>query len=540
MAVAKKTAAAPAKKAPARRSPAKKSVMKKVIIKTEEVPVGQLQMFHNNPNVGDVEEIAISLNESGMFKPITVNVGTHTGRVNEILAGNHTWLAARQEVWYDAVDPATGEIEQRHKPVWDTITVSWVDVDEAAAARIVVGDNAIAARARQDARKTAELLRVANVKVGVGLKPEEYDAIMANLNETASTAGPTGLDEIMSRMDLTDITGMAPKKSMRQKQLDEEDDDDREAATMRGASRPDDEPEADEPPLTDKQTELQAVLELREDKFYPSSNFWQVPDLLMDMIPKRFPRGLKTWGGNDATPDDGKSWYLYNYSLGGVKGLPFDRSIVSFFTHDRKFENWWQLPAYYTSKLLAAGCQMAICPDFSFYTDMTRSVHLHGVYKSQWLGRFMQDAGMKVIPRFQFADEDSMSFNMLGIPHNTPVLAVSLQNVDAITGTKYSDEWMNLMVKCSQRCIDEIEPTTEVLFYGGNPAKRVMERVDLHGAKGIHLMNYVGVRRGVVYDKKDGTAQLTAAQKKKIKQGIQDKLGGRPKSSRDIDDDDEE
>lgn len=44
-----------------------------------------------------------------------------------------------------------------------------------------------------------------------------------------------------------------------------------------------------------------------------------------------------------------------------------------------------------------------------------------------------------------------------------------------------------------------------------------------YGGDVVYVENYAAVRRGSVFDKKDGTAQLTASQKKKIREKAQAK-----------------
>lgn len=102
---------------------------------TSSVPLSQLATFHRNARQGDVPTIAASLRANGQYKPIVANIGTHTGRPNEVLAGNHTLMAARDL----AEDPEVGQD-------WAKILVHWVDVDDDRANRIVIADN-----------KTAEL-----------------------------------------------------------------------------------------------------------------------------------------------------------------------------------------------------------------------------------------------------------------------------------------------------------------------------------------------------------------------------------------------
>lgn len=464
-----------------------------VIVKsTEEIKISTIRTYDKNPRIGNVDIIAESLAKNGQFKPIVVNK-----RTMQVLAGNHTYLAAR----------SLG---------WDTIYASFIDVDDDTAKRIVLADNKTADMGTYDDNILAELLASLPEVTGTGYSVTEFDDLIKNIQSGADEAKQS-LDELTDLMP-SDLD-FAPKKDPRQKMLDEETDEEREAQRNRGATRVNLDSDKELEDLEDVQTELQALLELREETIYPFDNFWGIPSLREDMLLDELPMPLKTWGGHDATPDDGKSWYIYNYGLGGVKGLPFDRSILSFFTHDSKFSNWWELPAYYTAKVISAGTRYAICPDFSFYYTTPRVIHLQGVYQSQWLGRFFQEAGMKVIPRIQFDDENSLEFCLLGIPKNPPIVAISVQNFGTEDKNKKEDE--KNVTRIIQKAIDLVEPTKQVLIYGGNPAKRVMENLDLHGAEGVHVENYAAVRRGAVFDKKDGGAKLTAHQKKKLKERVQ-------------------
>lgn len=87
--------------------------------------VDGLHTFTGNPRCSDVSQIAVSLTMHGQYRPIVVNRGSQTGRRNEVLAGNHTLMAAR----------SLG---------WSTIDVGIVDVDEDTARSIVAADNRLA------------------------------------------------------------------------------------------------------------------------------------------------------------------------------------------------------------------------------------------------------------------------------------------------------------------------------------------------------------------------------------------------------------
>lgn len=98
--------------------------------KTTAVAPSTLNVFHRNPRHGDTAAIAASLKAHGQYKPITVNIGTSTGRPHEVLAGNHTLMAFRDLAERDAFDDR-----------WAKILVHWVDVDDDMCNRIVIADN---------------------------------------------------------------------------------------------------------------------------------------------------------------------------------------------------------------------------------------------------------------------------------------------------------------------------------------------------------------------------------------------------------------
>jgi len=89
----------------------------------------------DNNNNGDLDEIDDSFEINGMYRPIIVQDST-----GYILAGNHTWMAL------------AGRGAQR-------VPVIRLDVDEDAAYRILLGDNAIAAKAIRDNAQTVAILR---------------------------------------------------------------------------------------------------------------------------------------------------------------------------------------------------------------------------------------------------------------------------------------------------------------------------------------------------------------------------------------------
>jgi ParB-like chromosome segregation protein Spo0J len=152
-------------------------------LQTRQVPVAELRTFHKNPRHGNTDAIARSLQVNGQYKPIVVNAGTHTGRPNEVLAGNHTLIAARDLGW-------------------PTVAVVTVDVDDDQASRIVVADNRTADLGGYDERLMLELLADLPDLDGTGYDPGDVDALEALLAELDE-----GDDDPQSVLDESDRAG---------------------------------------------------------------------------------------------------------------------------------------------------------------------------------------------------------------------------------------------------------------------------------------------------------------------------------------------
>ncbi|WP_274558139.1 ParB N-terminal domain-containing protein [Streptomyces spiramyceticus] len=123
------------------------------------VPTQDLKPYHRNPRNGDIPAIAKSLTVNGQYKAIVVNRGTHTGRPNEILAGNHTYAAAAELGW-------------------EHIAATWVDVDDETAARIVIVDNRTSDLAGYDTALLAEILAELPDLNGTGYDQDSLDELL--------------------------------------------------------------------------------------------------------------------------------------------------------------------------------------------------------------------------------------------------------------------------------------------------------------------------------------------------------------------------
>lgn len=125
---------------------------------TETVPVESLTPYPDNPRRGNLELISDSLKQNGQFAPIVVQRST-----GFVLAGNHTFLAAKELGWAE-------------------IQVAWVDVDDAAAKRILLASNRTADQAGYDDELLASLLENMPDLAGTGYDEDDVAALLDSIS----------------------------------------------------------------------------------------------------------------------------------------------------------------------------------------------------------------------------------------------------------------------------------------------------------------------------------------------------------------------
>lgn len=132
------------------------------------VPLDSLTTYPRNPRRGSTRAIRDSLERHGQYRPLVVNARTH-----EVLAGNHTYLAARELGWPE-------------------VAVTFVDVDDDEAARIVLVDNRTADLAVYDDTELVELLQSLDSLDGTAWDDSDLHELLQSL---ALSGDPDDVDD---------------------------------------------------------------------------------------------------------------------------------------------------------------------------------------------------------------------------------------------------------------------------------------------------------------------------------------------------------
>jgi DNA modification methylase len=163
----------------------------------ERVKCADLHPYHQNARLGNIPLIVESITEHGQYKPLVVNIGTQTGRPNEVLAGNQT-LAALLKMGEEYAD------------VW------WLDVDDDEARRIVLVDNRASDKGTYDSDLLASMLIAAPDLTGTGYSAGDLQRLLngLGLDEQGGATDPDAVPDapINPRTKVGDVWLLGPHR----------------------------------------------------------------------------------------------------------------------------------------------------------------------------------------------------------------------------------------------------------------------------------------------------------------------------------------
>lgn len=418
-----------------------------IVSRTESVPIKSIKTYDKNPRIGNVDAIAESLEASGQFKPVVVNE-----RTGMILAGNHTYLAAR-------------------KLGWKEIYASFIDVDEDTAKRIVLADNRTADMGEYDDSLIAELLASLPDIVGTGYTQVDLDELLEGVGDVGEslasiTASIDQENDLRRRMEDMETFDGSP--------LGEEPD----PATSGTAVTA---PRSSKGELEGAAERLGGVVQLQapDEVIFDGIGPLGIPKLREDMLMTfdDLPTNLDSWAGS-ATRDwpDDDQWWLYNWGIDSTSGMKdISKVIVSFYAFDQYFDSWWDYPDRYVTKILNSGIKYLITPNWSQPWALPRIENLWALYRSRWVGRYCQEAGLKVCPDLEWPHmvDGYIEEHIVGtLPVGIPLVSMQWQNV------KNDVEPQDLKrYKDDVRLVLDLLQPEGVLIYTGENGRRAMNEV---------------------------------------------------------------
>lgn len=435
--------------------------IKSLLDKVERVEISKLKVHPRNPRRGDVDRIAQSLEANSQYRPIVVQNST-----GYIIAGNHTYLGAR-------------------KLGWSHLDVVKIDVTDKAARKIMLADNRTSDAGSYDDNILAEVLRSLEGDVeGTGYYDEEIDRIISGVSEAA--------EETLQEFSNTEMQTRFNDAPLGEEEIEEDGPLERGPADFGGpkelaggAGTSDDDMTVEK-----AQEVLPGMLNLKnpDEVTFPKLGYWGITELDQSMFMhfEELPEKLVTWAESfsrnkiDPHANDPETWWFYNWGMSSTQGMEdTSKVIVSFYSPDNTFENWWYYPERYVAKLLNSKIKYAVVPDFSMMGDDPHVIHLHQLYRSRWLGRYMQEAGIRIIPNVCAAPAQDQRFLrdyvLATLPVGLPMISVQMQT---FTESDYDYEKVGgfeNFVAFYQAYFDVLKPQG-LLLYAGRPGQEFFEK----------------------------------------------------------------
>lgn len=238
----------------------------------------------------------------------------------------------------------------------------------------------------------------------------------------------------------------------------------------------------------DLSDQLPGAMALKTDMIFPSNAMYDLPEYRLDMC-MGIPKPFDSWAGRDASPPQDGVHYLYNFSS-SARELPMERSIFSFYEEDKRFDSLWINPDKWAARIISGGFMGSITPDYSIWSVAPMATRIWQLYKERWVGRYFQEAGIKIIPGISATDVKSLEYSLSGIPVGLPALSMQYQ-----AGIKTPEE-----VGYARSILSEVEARLkpkQVLVYGGDKADIYLKGVFKH-AEVIYVVNRMQKRRAVI------------------------------------------
>jgi len=147
----------------------------------------------------------------------------------------------------------------------------------------------------------------------------------------------------------------------------------------------------------------------------------------------------------------------FNYASSHRKGR--EQKGIHFYLDDYQFIRIWNMIDYYLPMLQEF--KYVMTPDFSTYADFPLALQIYNHYRKHWIGAYLQENQVRVIPTISWSDEKSFSWCFDGEPTQGVV------SVSAV-GTQMNPTSRRLFMEGYQEMIRRLQPET-IIFYGPVP-----------------------------------------------------------------------
>jgi len=257
--------------------------------------------------------------------------------------------------------------------------------------------------------------------------------------------------------------------------------------------------------LEDVPAVLQGAFELKEWMEFERGLAFDIPPLRPDML-ATCPTPIACWTTPEGSPVC--DHYVTVLGNGNVRTLPWERSILLTHTNDMELDKLWADTPAVTKRFLNKRFYAIMTPEFSVSVNFPKAERIWQTFRNRWLGRYWQEAGIKVIPTVSHVGEDwDLNYIYAGIPEGCPCVSTQVQ---ANQEGDRKDDFafiMQIYRRSYQEILDRIKPK-QLIVYGGKFRTRVIDELKLaERVEVISIENFITGRTRYMKQNEAGTAR---------------------------------
>lgn len=170
---------------------------------------------------------------------------------------------------------------------------------------------------------------------------------------------------------------------------------------------------------------------------------------------------VATWAGPGSEKRDADTWF-YNFNSDSQQQMDWKSTLLGFYVDDVRFECWWNDTPTYVRRAMKQGIIGALSPNYSTYFADPKCVRLYNLYRSRFVGRYMQEAGIHIVPDISCGPDD------------VEILCAGLKGVKHIAmqaHQTYDKKSLPQKTKVIDFVMDELKPETILLYAPGDRLK---------------------------------------------------------------------
>lgn len=141
---------------------------------------------------------------------------------------------------------------------------------------------------------------------------------------------------------------------------------------------------------------------------------------------------------------------------------------LHFFIDDYQFERLWNSPQRYLP--LIKKFNGVLSPDFSMFSDMSKSQQIYNCWRNRVLSAWLQDNNIEVIPVIEWSDKDSLKWCLDGLPIDSTI-AVQTNGCYKNAATKLN------FIRGMEYVSDKLTPSSIIIYGRGREYKNYFRNV---------------------------------------------------------------